>query len=970
MAAGEAETSNQSARSTAIKRLGGFELVSKVGQGGMGSVFKARQISLDRIVAVKVLPPSIAQNDPVFIENFIREARTSAKLNHPNVVQGIEVGQDEATKLYFFAMEFVDGPSLKILLKHEKVIAEKRALEIIWAVAQAVLCAQRAGIVHRDIKPDNILLTTKGEVKLADLGLALGNAESDADDSGESKRSKSQSSAGNDGVKKGNVIGTPMYMAPEQIRGETERFDVRTDLYALGATFFHIVTGRPPYPGDKSATIMNLHLTAPVPNPRELNPEVSVPTASIIMKLLQKDPAKRYQSAGDLAAALNAVMRGERVPGDKTTARRTPVKAMAPVPEVTPTPKAPTSRLVPAIASALLVVAVVGILIFKSSQGGTAVGMKEKLPSQAPVAPIESPEKKSADNQETQVKVAVPEAAENKKDPVVPVSPAKTEVTKVDGPKDLANPEKSTIPIGVPATPKDQPIAVVPPSAQPQPPTPGPAPTEKKEPPLEEVVLAQIKDPLDKLDLVASHAKLKEFAAEKKLEPAKAAAAELVLDGAIEARAKALEATVQDLLAQSKLDEAQQKLDGAKFAEGNTSAGETAAKALVARLRDTLATDKALQAMRAGMRQLSEVDTVLLGVSAALDAGHYDQAAKWLEEAIAQPNFAPSVDFFKNERRLVDWHVELQKAIEAGAALLADNRPFALTLADGRTVRIGKMTDLKLINVAEGVMNLEQRLDRGVAKRPVKLDTLSRETRYDLSLLVNPDDKASVANLRLKWAYADLSTMTAITSKSSAVLERAEKLIADAASLGAAPADVAAIQPWLSRAQTRVRLPQRSSKGGKNLLLPFLPFVNVVSVGGVPGRCKIAINGRPLLEATGDHRGLNVVAIVNDRVALRDTYDTSVEPAASKRFADAIGALPKGALVLVTVCDDASKNFEDTAYATLRSLGARVALQGKPFHFSYYCIGMTGLDEGFALEEMSAGPLEYPKPGAAAAPKK
>jgi len=162
----------QLSREGSVKEIAGFELIAKIGQGGMGTVFKARQISLDRIVALKILPPSIAK-DAKFIERFQREARATAKLNHPNIVQGVDVGKDPKSGLWYFAMELVDGPSLLSLLKQQRVLPEDRALQITRDIARALECAAAHGFVHRDIKPDNILMTSCGEAKLADLAIAL-----------------------------------------------------------------------------------------------------------------------------------------------------------------------------------------------------------------------------------------------------------------------------------------------------------------------------------------------------------------------------------------------------------------------------------------------------------------------------------------------------------------------------------------------------------------------------------------------------------------------------------------------------------------------------------------------------------------------------------------------------------------------------------------------------------------------------
>ena len=297
--------------SKAIKMLGGFELITKIGQGGMGTVFRARQISLDRDVALKILPPQIAQRDPVFIERFIREARTSAKLNHQNIVQGIEVGKDDETGLYYFAMEFIDGVTIKALLKKDGVIAEKRALEIAMGVTQALICAHRAGIVHRDIKPDNILLNSRNEPKLADLGLARQALDSNLGEGpGSTEIFGINMSKNSDLTQAGSALGTPSYMAPEQIKAEMDKIDARTDLYQLGATLYHMVTGKAPYTAANSREVMMMHLTAAVPEPRAANPAVSEAVSRMIVRLMQKEHVKRYQSAEELAKEIDRILNG------------------------------------------------------------------------------------------------------------------------------------------------------------------------------------------------------------------------------------------------------------------------------------------------------------------------------------------------------------------------------------------------------------------------------------------------------------------------------------------------------------------------------------------------------------------------------------------------------------------------------------------------------------------------------------
>jgi eukaryotic-like serine/threonine-protein kinase len=330
-----------------LKEVGGYEILSKLGQGGMGAVFKARQKSLDRTVALKILPPTIAK-DKVFIERFQREARATAKLNHPNIVQGIDVGKDDASGLWYFAMEYVEGPSLQKMLKDQKVIPEKRALEIARDIAQALECASHNGFVHRDIKPDNILLTQRGEAKLADLGLA----KQISDDA-----SLTQS---------GQSVGTPHYMAPEQARGAMNEIDIRTDIYALGGTLFHLVTGRTPFAGssgDTSAVIMTRHLTEPVPKAKGVNPEISDACSKLISRMLQKKREQRVQTPAALIEQIDEILNGDapasevvaRHSRQDTTGPRTPVGRNTPVQGAKQSP-------VPMVVAGLIAVAILGIV--------------------------------------------------------------------------------------------------------------------------------------------------------------------------------------------------------------------------------------------------------------------------------------------------------------------------------------------------------------------------------------------------------------------------------------------------------------------------------------------------------------------------------------------------------------------------------------------------------------------------------
>ncbi|MCX7804858.1 MAG: serine/threonine protein kinase [Planctomycetota bacterium] len=285
-------------------KIAGYEILEKVGQGGMGAVYRAKQLSLDRIVALKVLVPSLAQ-DPAYIERFFREARAASRLVHPNIVYAYDVGQ--SGPYYYLAMEFVDGETVLEMIKRDGPIPEKRALRIVTQVANALECAYKAGMVHRDIKPDNIMVTRKDEAKLCDLGLA-----------------KKTDHGSETGV--GLAVGTPHYISPEQAQGRQD-VDVRSDIYSLGASLYHMLTGRTLFSGPSAAVVMTYHLSSEAPPPRNIRPEISEAACRLLEKMLAKDPEDRYQTPSDLIADLDCVSRGRMPkmvlpPGRKSSIQR------------------------------------------------------------------------------------------------------------------------------------------------------------------------------------------------------------------------------------------------------------------------------------------------------------------------------------------------------------------------------------------------------------------------------------------------------------------------------------------------------------------------------------------------------------------------------------------------------------------------------------------------------------------------
>jgi serine/threonine-protein kinase len=272
------------------EQIPGFELLEKIGQGAMGTVYKARQTSMNRLVAIKVLNPRQAGN-PDFIQRFTREAHLAAKLSHNNIVQAIDVGS--AGGLYYFVMEYVPGTTIKEELESGKVYEEKEAVDIILQIAQAIQHAFRRGLIHRDIKPANIILTLDGIAKLADLGVAR-----ETDDAALARSEK------------GLTIGTPFYIAPEQARGR-EDIDVRADIYSLGATLYHMVTGQYPFPGPGVEAVLLAHIKQELTPPDHINTKLSSGLGEVVEVMMAKDRHERYRHPDDLIIDLECLLSGE-----------------------------------------------------------------------------------------------------------------------------------------------------------------------------------------------------------------------------------------------------------------------------------------------------------------------------------------------------------------------------------------------------------------------------------------------------------------------------------------------------------------------------------------------------------------------------------------------------------------------------------------------------------------------------------
>jgi eukaryotic-like serine/threonine-protein kinase len=281
---------------TQPRLLGGrYELDGIVGRGGMAEVFRARDIRLDRIVAVKTLRDDLAR-DQTFQARFRREAQSAASLNHPSIVAVYDTGEDMMgnTPVPYIVMEYVDGRTLRDLLRDDRRLLPERAAEITDGVLRALDYSHRNGIVHRDIKPGNVMLTRTGDVKVMDFGIA--RAVSDA------QATMTQTA---------QVIGTAQYLSPEQARGE--RVDARSDLYSAGCLLYELLVGRPPFTGDSPVAIAYQHVREePIP-PSRIDPEVPDWADAIVLKAMMKDPADRYQTAGDMRNDIQRALSGARI---------------------------------------------------------------------------------------------------------------------------------------------------------------------------------------------------------------------------------------------------------------------------------------------------------------------------------------------------------------------------------------------------------------------------------------------------------------------------------------------------------------------------------------------------------------------------------------------------------------------------------------------------------------------------------
>jgi len=340
-----------------------YELQDLAGTGGMSSVYRARDSVLERTVAIKILHEHFS-DDPEYVERFRREARALAQLNHPNIVTVIDRGEFEGRQ--FIVFEHVDGETLKSLVEREGPLPVDRALALVHQIARGLAFAHEHGVVHRDVKPHNILIDEDGVAKVTDFGIA-----------------RSVDPA--DGLTEtGALLGTSEYIAPEQASGQ--RVDERSDQYSLATVLYELLTGAPPYTGENFMAVAMMHIREPVPSVRDRRPDVSPRLDAVVARGMAKRPEDRFPSTDAMTAALEAERTRAAEPGGHVPASAAEDGAteMIQLPSAPPPPsraQAPRRRMRLPLLIALLVAGIAALVVALIIAGGGTDPLTDNLPS-------------------------------------------------------------------------------------------------------------------------------------------------------------------------------------------------------------------------------------------------------------------------------------------------------------------------------------------------------------------------------------------------------------------------------------------------------------------------------------------------------------------------------------------------------------------------------------------------------------
>jgi serine/threonine-protein kinase len=338
------------------RQFAGYRIDSRVGRGGMGVVYRATEVALDRVVALKVLDDELAK-DPAFRRRFVSESKLAASLDHPNVIP--IYGAGECDGMPFIAMRFVPGEDLRAVLRAEGRLEPERVARIIAQVASALDAAHAHDLVHRDVKPANVLLTPEGHVYLTDFGLTK------------------RVSPDTDATRTGVVLGTLNYMAPEQIRGST--IGPYTDVYSLGCMIVHLLTGQVPFPVETEEAKLWAHVSEPPPRPSDRVPGLGRRFDAIVMQAMAKVPELRYATAGKVGEAMLEAVRPPAPAPAPAAVAPVPAEPRRPAPRAAPAPPAPASRdlLVAALSDRFNVGVLAGLLVVGAILG--AIGLMVPL---------------------------------------------------------------------------------------------------------------------------------------------------------------------------------------------------------------------------------------------------------------------------------------------------------------------------------------------------------------------------------------------------------------------------------------------------------------------------------------------------------------------------------------------------------------------------------------------------------------